>query len=407
MKTIIFMFINCANEKMISGGDRRIVELSKIFSMNYNYEVYIITPKFYSDFLEKNFKLSNFGVNYMTSDYQEVKGTINLLKEYIIRAIGTTNIIINNILDKINIDDRIILYASSTFPPDFYPMIKIRSYLKKNGFDNVKTLVGMHLIAPFPHKGYEYAYLKGKYKVPTFKELIYFVYDRFNIIFNLSMVDTIMVSNSGNMNFLCSNGLSKNKIIVTHGAINFNDAKIFKNDKKNYDCIFLGRFHEQKGLLDLIKIWRLVVDKRHGAKLIIIGDGEDKIKNKLNILIKKERLENNIILPGSLEGVDKYKKLSESKIFLFPSTYESFGMVVLEALACGIPVIAYDLPPYREFFYRGMIRVPIKDINRFASDILKLLNNDDLRQKIVIEGQELVLKYNWDNVARLINDRIK
>lgn len=68
----------------------------------------------------------------------------------------------------------------------------------------------------------------------------------------------------------------------------------------------------------------------------------------------------------------------ESKVFIHPSHEEGFGVAPLEAQACGLPVVAWNLPVYQEVFPKGMIKVEMGDIKRFADKVLDLLNNKKL-----------------------------
>jgi len=69
----------------------------------------------------------------------------------------------------------------------------------------------------------------------------------------------------------------------------------------------------------------------------------------------------------------EFQVLKSSKIFILPSYNESWALVVCEAMACGLPVVAYDLPVFEEVYKKGMILIPIGDIDKFAGAILKLL----------------------------------
>ena len=74
----------------------------------------------------------------------------------------------------------------------------------------------------------------------------------------------------------------------------------------------------------------------------------------------KEGLSNNINYLGYVTGDEKYSILAQSRIFLFPSYYESAPQAPLEAMKCGLPVVAYDLPPCVTF-KKGMIKVSVLD----------------------------------------------
>jgi glycosyltransferase involved in cell wall biosynthesis len=115
---------------------------------------------------------------------------------------------------------------------------------------------------------------------------------------------------------------------------------------KIYDAVYLGRITESKGINDLIELWRRVVTEQPDSKLLIIGDGLSMYTNDIKKTIKSYGLEKNIILAGQKNSVEKIKLLKASKVFIFLSYFESYADVVTEAIVCGLPIIAYDLPAY-------------------------------------------------------------
>ena len=122
-------------------------------------------------------------------------------------------------------------------------------------------------------------------------------------------------------------------------------------------------------------------------------------KDEVKKVVKKLHLEQNIILTGYLSEFNKYEILGNSRIFVYPSYLESWGIVVAEAMACGLPVVAYDLAEYNEVFSNMLATVPLGHVDDMAKQIVLLLENPDVSKKIGQQGQEYVQKYDWSVVA--------
>ena len=87
------------------------------------------------------------------------------------------------------------------------------------------------------------------------------------------------------------------------------------------------------------------------------------------------------------------------KVFVFPSHEEGWGIAICEAMACGLPVVAYDLPVYREIFKQGMVTVPLIDIKRFSEEVVNLLENDEKRRILGTKAKNQAKIYDWNSVA--------
>ena len=113
-----------------------------------------------------------------------------------------------------------------------------------------------------------------------------------------------------------------------------------KSKLNTENLISVGRLEPEKGFLDLLDVMNFIVKENQGVKLTIIGDGSE--KEKLNEKIKKLNLENNIDLVGfkTPEEINEYYK--ESSLYVMTSLKESFGIVLLESMKCGVPAIAFD-----------------------------------------------------------------
>ncbi len=115
-------------------------------------------------------------------------------------------------------------------------------------------------------------------------------------------------------------------------------VKLFMSGKK---CVISsGRFANAKGLCNLLKAFSIVKQRNKNARLIMIGDGE--LRGNIEKLIKELNIENNVLLLGFKDNPFKY--IAKADVFILPSLYEGFPNTLIEAMACGTPVIAADCP---------------------------------------------------------------
>jgi glycosyltransferase involved in cell wall biosynthesis len=140
------------------------------------------------------------------------------------------------------------------------------------------------------------------------------------------------------------------------------------------------------------------------VKLAIIGSGTKNCVKKLRTEISKKKLWGNIELLGFLSEPEKFRIMKSSKMLLFPSNYESWGIVACEAMACGIPVVAYNLPVYEEIFPQGMLMAPVGDSEKFAELVMSLLNDGTKCKKLGDAALETVARYDWDKIAEMVSE---
>jgi glycosyltransferase involved in cell wall biosynthesis len=284
----------------------------------------------------------------------------------------------------------IIIFSYGDFLFDTFPCFFIKLLNKK-----IKWVSPFFMIAPSPFKGYRKAFSKG-YKIPDLNELLYFVNQRISTYLMKSRADLVLPIHPQIIKFLEKKGIPSKKISRINGGIDLKQILKIKSKGKKYDACFVGRLHPQKGIDDLIDIWKFVCDRKNDAKLIVMGNGTQ----KLNAEIKKRGLKKNIILLGFVDETTKIKSIKQSNLFLFPSYYESWGIVACEAMACGVPVIAYDLPVFKSIFQKGMVTVPIGKKEIFAEKILQLLNNEKMRNKFSKDAYKTAKLYDYDKIAK-------
>jgi glycosyltransferase involved in cell wall biosynthesis len=124
------------------------------------------------------------------------------------------------------------------------------------------------------------------------------------------------------------------------------------------------------------------------ARLALIGLGENAYIQKMKALASDLGIGGVVDFAGARTGAAKYAMLKAARIMVHPSHEESFGYAMLEGMACGLPVVAYDLPVYRAIFRAGMVTAPLHDYNRLAEQILALLTDDARRNSLAAQARE-------------------
>lgn len=190
-------------------------------------------------------------------------------------------------------------------------------------------------------------------------------------------------------------GLTKT-MVIPNSLPFFPDKPSTCNQKQ---VIFVGRLNEQKGLEYLIDTWERVHQKHNDWILQIYGDGEQ--RELLLHLIIEARLENSVVVNQPTNQImDKYL---ESSIFLLTSRFEGFGMVLIEAMACGVPVVSFDCPwgpaeiihDEEDGFLVGYLNTA-----EAAEKVVQLIESPELRKEMGTRARENVQRYSRNKVMK-------
>ena len=357
--------------KGVSGGDSRFVEITKRLNETGDMELTIVTSELGKDFCKERGLNAFFEV---TTQEHEVGNVVLLYARRIFSAL---------LLD-LEINNGTVLYSASQFLPDVLPI-----YILKFKHKNVKWVQVIFHLIPLPTRR------EGSF----ITNFISFSEQKLSFCLIRRNADLISVLNDLVKSQLAKLGFSKDRIYVTGAGINLSQLdKIPLVEGLGYDACFLGRLHPAKGIFDLIEIWKLVTSKKKSAKLAIIYDGPKDLESKLAKRIKEENLCSNVfMLP--LTGKDALSVVKSSKVFAFPSHEEGWGIAISEAMACGLPVVAYDLPVYKEIFKQGVVTVSMEDIRSFSNEIISLLDDDKRRNILGEKGRMQATMYDWKSVA--------
>ena len=154
--------------------------------------------------------------------------------------------------------------------------------------------------------------------------------------------------------------------------------------------IFVGRFAKQKGLPDLLAVWRIVHQRHPDWQLDIFGDGE----HKATFMQAVSSMDANIVVHSPSKDI--FSQYGSSSILVLTSLYEPFGLVIVEAMSCGLPVVAFDCPHgpasiiadgQNGFLVRG------RDIEAFADRVCQLIADRELRLQMGRRAMLSVQRY--------------
>lgn len=185
------------------------------------------------------------------------------------------------------------------------------------------------------------------------------------------------------------------KISVIPNIVNIKNTAY--SQLTNKTAIFAGRFTYQKGLDRMLKAWKLVVNKRSDWKLKLVGEGEQ--KEQFIRQCKELGIENNVIFAEATKDI--VKEYIDSSMFLFTSRFEGFGLVLVEAMQCGVPCVSFDCPyGPSDIIDDGINGYLIENgnVEKFADAVLILIENDDLRMQMGKAAIEKSRQYLPENI---------
>lgn len=202
--------------------------------------------------------------------------------------------------------------------------------------------------------------------------------------------------------------ISKNKVSVVHNGVNINEfhpnfkhqfrypiRKKHKIKPTDTVLLFVGFEWERKGLEPLIKSLSQVNRKR--VKLLVVGRGDTQ---KFQDIANKNGVGGKVIFAGTTHNMQQYYGASD--LFVFPTHYEPFGLVITEAMAAGLPVITTSVAGAAELVnpLNGLI-LKHTTPTEIAGNINHILDND-LENEMSIAARETAEEYNWSNQAEKI-----
>jgi len=265
-----------------------------------------------------------------------------------------------------------------------------------------------------PHYFYSYQLAKLKAKnlikklMVTYCETIPFNNEsvakkRFIKYFTLKWADLVICHSQKSKEALIREGVDLKKIKILKLGVDLKKFKAKKrkkkNDKKNFEILFVGRLVKEKGIIDLYQAFKEIKKGKDKIKdkitLRVVGDGD--LKKYLIERIKDDQLEKEVKIESRV-----YEKMPEvyqqADLLVVPSKTtrtweEQYGMVLIEGMASGLPIIAYESGAIGENLGQGGIKIKEGDIRGLIEAIVFLIKDEKMRLKLGKMGKERAKKY--------------
>ncbi len=170
------------------------------------------------------------------------------------------------------------------------------------------------------------------------------------------------------------------------------------------NLLFVGRFEPRKGLLELLKAFRILRKTGCECRLLVVGTGP--LGKEARRYVATRRLKGVEFL-GRVSDEEKAQLFRTADVYVSPATGgESFGIVLLEAMAAGTAIVASDIHGYKGVVRRGRegLLVPPNEPKHIAAAIARLLNDDELRAAMGEAGQERAQEFSWERVTAKVDD---
>jgi phosphatidyl-myo-inositol alpha-mannosyltransferase len=206
-----------------------------------------------------------------------------------------------------------------------------------------------------------------------------------------------------NKHFPSTYAIIPNGIDLEHFRPNLEPMPQFQDGK--FNILFVGRLEKRKGFEYLLKAYRLFKPDIPNCRLIVVGPGT-RLRKRYEKDVKNLKIE-DVVFEGnvSYDELPRYYKTAD--IFCAPATgHESFGIILLEAMATGRPVIASSISGYASVMTDGVegLLVPPKQEVPLAQAITKLMRDEKLRGEMGKRGRETAEKYSWELVSKRVMD---
>jgi len=221
----------------------------------------------------------------------------------------------------------------------------------------------------------------------------------------------ITVSNNTKNDLIKILNVDPEKITTTHLGVDesfspIDDHEKLQNIKAKYDLpenfiLFIGLIEPRKNLSSLFKAYAKLVKTQEimeDIHLVLAGRWGWESK-KLLTLVSDLNVTENVHFPGYIDQEDMAYLYNLAKVFVYPSFYEGFGLPVLEAMACGTPVITSNISSMPEFVGNSGILVDPNDIDQLERSIKELLINERLREELKKKSILKAKEFTWKNTA--------
>ncbi len=168
--------------------------------------------------------------------------------------------------------------------------------------------------------------------------------------------------------------------------------------KKPY-LLYVGNAFPHKNLERLLSSFKIILKDEPHLKLVLVGQ-IDYFYQRLEKLVQRLGLKTKVIFTGKVTDQELFWLYNNALVYVCPSLEEGFGLPGLEAMARNLPVICSNQGPLPEIYKQAAIYFNPENIQQMAEIILKVVSDEDLREKLKKAGQIQYQKYSWSQCAQ-------
>jgi glycosyltransferase involved in cell wall biosynthesis len=230
---------------------------------------------------------------------------------------------------------------------------------------------------------------------------------------SMLMADKIVAVSQHTKNIIIADyAIPADKIEVIHNSIgkidevNLSELNSYKYlaalKNHGYKVISsIGRLTIQKNLINLLHAFKLVTNKEPKAILLFVGNGEQ--ETELLLLAAELGISRNVMFAGFQRGKRWRDAYTIADLFVMPSVSEPFGLTPLEAVALGVPVLISKQSGVSEVL-KNALKVDFWDVNEMANQMLAVLQNQSLKNELIVNGSKEYESMNWSKAANQLEE---
>lgn len=201
-------------------------------------------------------------------------------------------------------------------------------------------------------------------------------------------------------------GMSPSKVVTIPFGINYAGLRRICGVAKEEQILYAGRLATHKRLDLLIHAFARLKHRHPGYRLKLIGSGPE--EQSLNQIVNSMELQQDVLFETKLEERELYEEISRSKLFVLPSEREGQGLVVIEAMALGTPVVANDsrYSAVGSIISTGLNGLLVCSVDDMVEAMDRLLSDAALFDHLIKGGYECAAGYDWDEAVVPALDRV-
>jgi len=204
-------------------------------------------------------------------------------------------------------------------------------------------------------------------------------------------------------NGLLSLGVDVKKITIMSGGVDIKEIMNIQPSHEKYDMLFAGRLIKEKNVDVLLKTVDKIRKSMPSVRCHIIGEGPE--KERLDALAAQLQLRENVSFSGFLDYHEVISRIKSSRVLVVPSGREGFGIVVIEAFACAVPVITVktERNAASELVDGTGFAVNL-DPEELSEAILTLIMDPGMHEKMSVSALNKAQMYDWDKIVKQLSD---